>query len=176
MRARPCGGCWSSLPFSSPLAATSAGASRLRTHAGPVYLCRVNDTSPLLLQYRPDLHLLVGRWQDGLTTAHLQAGYQDLLRAGQQYGAYRWLIDVRRRPIPTPEQARWITHEWLPEAAAASAPQRLRLAYLLSPTYEHNLRNDPAVQSSVQAISAPNLPYTLKTFTDEGTAMQWLVA
>ena len=134
----------------------------------------MNDLSPLLLQYRPELNLLVARWQESLSTAHLQAGYHSLLQAARQHGTTSWLVDVRRRPIPSPEQARWITHEWLPQAAAACAPRRLRLAYLLSPTYEHNLQNNAAVQPSMQAVFAPNRPYDLQTFTEEGAAMQWL--
>ncbi|UYZ65099.1 hypothetical protein [Hymenobacter weizhouensis] len=134
----------------------------------------MNDPAPLLIQYRSDLHLLIGRWLDTATSEHLQAGYRSLLEAAQQHGSHRWLIDVRRRPIPTPEQARWITHEWLPQLAAAVAPQRLRLAYLLSPAYEQSLSSNPAIQPSVQAAFAPDRPYDLSTFIDEGTAMAWL--
>lgn len=138
------------------------------------YFCRVNDSPPILLQHRADLHLLVARWQDSATIDNLTTGYGLLQEAVRQHGVSRVLVDVRRRPVPTPAQAHWIAHVWLPQLAADCAPQRLTLAYLLSPDYEQRLNNSPGLQPSMQAVLAPDLPYELKTFIDEGTAMQWL--
>ncbi|KUG08120.1 hypothetical protein [Solirubrum puertoriconensis] len=132
------------------------------------------ENSTIQLQYRPDLHVLVARWTAQSASDAIEAGYQALEQATQQYQAHRLLVDVRRRPVPTPEQAHWIAHVWLPQVAAACSPVRLRLAYLLSPAYEHSLQNAPSLQPSLQAVLAPNLPYDLRTFVEESAAMEWL--
>lgn len=136
----------------------------------------MNSPSPIAFQYRPELQLLLARWQDASTIDSITHGYQQLLTEARQLRSRRWLVDIRRRPLPTPDQAHWISHTWLPEAAAVCAPQRLRLAYLLSPTYLHGLTTNPALQPSMQIVLAPQQPYDLRTFIDEGEAMQWLQA
>ncbi|UYZ57893.1 hypothetical protein [Hymenobacter latericus] len=132
------------------------------------------DNAAIQLQYRPDLHILVARWTGQFAPGAIEAGYEALLQAAQHHGAHRLLVDVRRRPVPSPEQAHWIAHSWLPQVAAACAPVRLRLAYLLSPAYEHSLNSTPALQPSLQAVLAPNLPYDLRTFIEESAAMDWV--
>ncbi|UYZ62681.1 hypothetical protein [Hymenobacter weizhouensis] len=133
-------------------------------------------SATLTFLYRADLHLFVARWLDEPAPSLLHAEYAALLNAGEQHSTPRWLIDVRRRPTPSPDVARWVSQEWLPQIVTALAPQRPRLAYLVSPSREEALRTDPALQASVQAAYATDRGYDLGTFGDEGSAMQWLQA
>lgn len=133
-------------------------------------------STALQLLYRPDLDLLTARWFAEVPLPQLQTEHEAVLRAGQQHGTARWLLDVRRRDVPTAEAAEWVTYDWLPRVAAAMAPTRLRLAYLISPARGEALRTNPALQTSVQDALAATCPYELRLFGDEGEAVRWLIA
>lgn len=129
----------------------------------------------LALLYRPDLDVLTARWMAEPEPNVVRTEYAAVLDAGRQHGTVRWLVDVRRRPLPDPALAQWVTDTWLPHVATTLAPQRPRLAYLISPAREEALHTNPALQSSLQAALA-NRAYDLATFGDEGVAVQWLLA
>ncbi|HLK97670.1 MAG TPA: hypothetical protein VK364_07880 [Hymenobacter sp.] len=134
------------------------------------------DLSSLQLIYRPDLDLLAARWLTDSTPLNIQAEYEALLVAGQTHATGRWLLDLRRRSIPAAEVAQWVTYDWLPRAAAAMAPIRLRLAYFISPGRRDALRTDASFYASAQEALAPERPYDLQLFSDEGEAVSWLLA
>ncbi|MBO0360097.1 hypothetical protein J0X19_19205 [Hymenobacter sp. BT186] len=134
-------------------------------------------TATLTLDYRADLALLMARWlAEPSARAQHEAEYTTLLQYGQQHHTSRWLLDVRRRPQPCPLMAAWIVQEWLPQVVAALAPQRLRLAYLISPARGEAVQQDTALHATVQTATQPTQPYDLMVFGDEGLAMRWLLA
>lgn len=125
--------------------------------------------------YRPDLDLFTARWQSLTSSSTTQAEYEALLQAPEGLGTPHWLLDVRRRPLITLDSARWVTQDWLPRAAAALRPARLRLAFLVAPVRAEHLRDDPALRAVMEAAYAPGHPFDLRTFTDEGAAVAWLL-
>ncbi|TGE17773.1 hypothetical protein [Hymenobacter elongatus] len=131
-------------------------------------------TPALDLLYRPDLDLLMVRWLADVSFTELQAQYEAILIEGQSHHTLRWLLDVRRRAVPTQEAAQWVTHNWLPRAAAAISSGWLQLAYFISPTRDEVMHSDVLVQPIVQAALAPTQPYDLRMFKDEGDAVRWL--
>ncbi|MFD2720709.1 hypothetical protein ACFST9_18450 [Hymenobacter monticola] len=132
-------------------------------------------TSSVQFAYRPDLDLFTARWQSLTTGSTTQAEYEGLLQAPEAQGTPHWLLDVRRRPLITVASARWVTTNWLPRAAAQLRPARLRLAFLVAPVRAENLRTDPELRDVMEAAYAPGHPYDLRTFTDEGAAVAWLL-
>ncbi|MBD2722036.1 hypothetical protein [Hymenobacter armeniacus] len=125
--------------------------------------------------YRPDLDLFTARWLSLTQAATTQAEYDLLLQAPEALGTPHWLLDVRRRPIITLESARWVTGEWLPRAAALLSPARLRVAFLVAPVRAETLRDDPTLRAVMEAAYAPGHAFDLRTFTDEGAAVAWLL-
>ena len=130
---------------------------------------------PLQFAYRPDLDLFTARWGTTYTGSTTQAEYNALLEAPEALGTPHWLLDVRRRPVITLESARWVTQDWLPRVAAALRPARLRLAFLVAPVRAENLRADPDLRAVMEAAYAPGHPFDLRTFTDEGAAVAWVL-
>ena len=111
-----------------------------------------------------------------LLLEELQTHYEAMLAAALAHDHCRhWLLDVRRRPLITLDSARWVTQDWLPRAAAALRPARLRLAFLVDPVRAENLRADPELRAVMAAAYAPGHPFDLRTFTDEGAAVAWLL-
>ncbi|TGE18953.1 STAS/SEC14 domain-containing protein [Hymenobacter elongatus] len=134
-------------------------------------------SSPSLnIQYRPDLDMLAVRWLDALQPGQFEQDYRTIITEGLTHGTPRWLVDVRRRPHPTPSMAEWAANVWLPEVVAALAPRRPRLAYLISPSREEALQASPTLQASMQAASDPHRGYDVAIFNNEGEATQWLLA
>lgn len=128
------------------------------------------------LHYRPDLHLLLLRWQHDTPLAETQAGYADLLARAQQHGCARWLLDVRRRgPADAPTSA-WLVTDLLPAAVAQVAPLPLRVAVFNSPLRHQQLATDAALAPHIAHAIAPERPYQLRNFADEGLAVAWLTA
>ncbi|QNH62683.1 hypothetical protein [Hymenobacter sediminicola] len=134
------------------------------------------SSSTLNIQFRPDLDLLTVRWLDALHPDLFQQDYHTILAESRSNNTARWLVDVRRRPHPTPEMADWAANVWLPEVVAALAPVRPRLAYLISPSREEALKASPSLQQSVQAAISPTRGYDVAIFNDEGLATEWLLA
>ncbi|MDO7851747.1 hypothetical protein [Hymenobacter convexus] len=125
--------------------------------------------------YRPDLDLFTARWLNTNVASTAQAEYDSLLQAPEALGTPHWLLDVRRRPVMSLDSARWVTQNWLPRAAALVRPARLRLAFLVAPVRAENLRADPELRAVMDAAYAPGHPFDLRTFTDEGAAMAWVL-
>lgn len=135
------------------------------------------DSSPRLeIQYRPDLDVLTVRWLDALHPDLFQQDYYAVLAQARTHNTTRWLVDVRRRPHPTPDMAAWAANVWLPEVVMALAPRRARLAYLISPSREEALKASPSLQTSVKTASNPNRGYDVAIFNNEGEANTWLLA
>ncbi len=136
------------------------------------------DDAPQLT-YRPDLHVVIGRWLNDYDPADhdfagLRAEYDRVLAACRAHGTTRLLLDIRRRNDPTEAVTRWFSQQWLPEAVAAVAPARLRLAYLSSPQRFELLRTNSRIGGHLQeALACPT--YDMELFDDEGAATRWLV-
>lgn len=131
---------------------------------------------PPQLHYRTDLDVFVVCWATDANLLELQAEHEAALAAGRAHGTSRWLLDIRYRPAPSAEAARWVAFDWLPRAAAALAPACPRFAYLVSAVRARALRTDPALLPSVHEVFRPGLPYKLCLFEDEAEALSWLTA
>lgn len=127
------------------------------------------------LSYRPDLRILAVRWLRAVTLEELQRGFRAALAEATARQAGRWLVDVRRRTELDAASSGWVALHLLPEAAAALAPAPLVVAYLLSPMRAQELRRDAGLRDATAASVAPERPYQLATFIDEGPAVQWLL-
>ena len=134
------------------------------------------SSATLDIRYRPDLDMLTVRWLDALQPDLFEQDYRTILAEARTTSAVRWLVDVRRRPAPTPAMAEWAATVWLAEVVAALAPHRPRLAYLISPDREQALRSNPSLQASMQAAITPDRGYDVAVFNDEGPATTWLLA
>lgn len=127
------------------------------------------------LQYRPDLRLLVARWLDESDPARLPNEYAAILAGVREHAAGRLLLDLRRRSTPNPEGAAWVVAAWLPQLVAALAPQRPRLAYLVSPLRAQALRDNDSLRATAQTATSRQHGYDLALFDDEGAALRWLL-
>jgi hypothetical protein len=133
------------------------------------------DLAPLALSYRPDLGVLNLRWLRDVSFEELQTGFRAAAALSQTHHATRWLVDVRRRTLLDAFQSEWVAQQQLPEVAATLAPAALSVAYLLSPARFENLRLQPALDMEASRPPAQGHPYQLRTFVEEGQAMQWLL-
>lgn len=139
-------------------------------------LAVMNQFPSLQFCYRSDLGFFMVHWLADSTLPTLQAEYEAVLANEDAHRTERWLLDVRQRPTPTIEAANWVTYNWLPRAAAALAPARLRLAYLISAEQAEFIRTDPALQANIQDALAPNRHYDIHLFGEEAEALHWLIA
>jgi hypothetical protein len=121
------------------------------------------QTDYLVLRYRPDLHLLVGRWQRPVSAAELRQGYRAMLRLARQVNCPYWQLDLRgRATLPDDDTRRWLLERFLPELALR-LPEPVCLAYLLSP----NLLR--------QMVTPADSPAHLAFFSEEGPLTAWLL-
>lgn len=120
------------------------------------------QTDYLTLQYRPDLHLLVGRWQRSVSSAEFRQGYRAMLRAARQHNCPYWQLDLRgRNALPDADTRRWLLHQFMPQLALR-LPEPAYLAYLLSP-------------SLMQQLVVPvGSPAQVAFFAEEGPLTAWL--
>ena len=118
------------------------------------------ETDFLALRYRPDLHLLVGRWQRPVSAAEFRQGYRAMLRAARQTDCPFWQLDLRGRNAPDEAARHWLQAEFLPQLAG-----RLRgpvcLAYLLPPSMLQQL--GPLLEG----------PACVAFFSEEGPLTSW---
>ena len=126
------------------------------------------------IQYRPDLDILVVRWPDDAALLQLQADFTAVLAAAQQHNVARWLLDVRRREQISVELGRWTTTLFYPQAASRLAPQVLHISVLCSPARMAVYAGDPIQMQYLTYGLAPERPYFMRLFGDEGSAMDWL--
>ncbi|RSK48295.1 hypothetical protein [Hymenobacter rigui] len=141
----------------------------------------MNSSSPsdfsdfLDLSYRSDLRILTVRWLRAVSLEELQAGFEAARLQARAYQATHWLVDVRRRTELDAATSAWVAHTLLPAAATELAPAVLQVAYLLSPARADVLQQDAPMRAVTAAAQAPTQPYRLRTFLDEGPAVQWLL-
>jgi hypothetical protein len=120
----------------------------------------------LTLAYRPDLGLVIARWQREVTPAELQSGYLAIRAAADETHCGQWLLDLRRREdVIEPAVNAWFGHEFAPSLRGRYG-RAARLAFLVSP-----LR---AQQPVTAMVSAADADCQLATFTDEAQAYAWL--
>jgi hypothetical protein len=117
----------------------------------------------LELQYRPDLHLLVGRWQRPVSAAELRHGYQATLHAAQEVGCPFWQLDIRGRQAPDAPNTQWLLEEFVPQLAAQLGG-RACLGYLLRPSHLVPGMTAPKADSAV----------CVAFFSEEGPLTAWL--
>jgi hypothetical protein len=135
----------------------------------------MHPSLPIEFAYRPDLDLFTARWLTFYSPSTERSEYEAVLQAPQSLGTPHWLFDVRRRPVTNAEAAHWVTTDWLPRAALLMRPAQLRLAFLVAPVRAENLRTDDALRTVMEAAYAPGHAFALRTFTDEGAAVAWLL-
>jgi hypothetical protein len=116
----------------------------------------------LELQYRPDLDLLVGRWQRSID-AELRQGYHATLRAAQEVGCPFWQLDIRGRQAPQAHNTQWLMQEFVPHLPAQLG-RRACLGYLLRPTH---LGPDMATPTADNTVC-------VAFFSEEGPLTAWL--
>ncbi|MGI4874065.1 MAG: hypothetical protein ACRYFX_23140 [Janthinobacterium lividum] len=116
----------------------------------------------LELRYRPDLHLLVSRWQRPVSAAEFRQGYCATLGLAQAVGCPFWQVDIRSRNAPDAATRHWLTTEFLPQL-----PQQLAgsacLGCLLTPALLAQM--GPPTNTVVQTAF----------FAEEGPLTTWIL-
>lgn len=126
----------------------------------------------LALSYRPDLHLLVSRWQRPVSDAELQAGYRATLALAQAVGCPYWQLDLRGGNAPEPATRQWLTEKFLPGLASQLAAPAC-LGYLLSPQLLRQLAPIATAPGSATPGSSAAL-LRVAFFAEEGSLTAWL--
>ena len=122
----------------------------------------------ITLSHRPDLGLVIARWQRDIAPAELRGDYLAIRAVADEAGCGRWLLDLRRRDdITEPTVNHWVGHEFAPSLRGRYATPT-RLAFLVSP-----LR---AQQPVLVEVSAEEADCLIETFTEEAAACDWLTA
>lgn len=120
----------------------------------------------LAVAYRPDLGVVIARWQREITPTELKSGYLAIRTAADEARCGDWLLDLRRREdVIEPAVNAWFSGEYAQSLRGRYA-RPARLAFLVSP-----LRAQQAVTAMVSAASTD---CQLATFTDEAQAYEWL--
>ncbi|RZK59997.1 MAG: hypothetical protein EOO59_07265 [Hymenobacter sp.] len=117
----------------------------------------------LALTYRPDLHLLVSRWQRPVSCAEFRQGYRATLALALAVGCPYWQVDLRGRNAAATEAREWLTQKFIPRLSGQLAAP-VYLGYLLSPQLLHQL-------------GAPlSDPAQVAFFAEEGPLTTWLAS
>jgi len=129
----------------------------------PALVVALPLTDYLTLRYRPDLHLLVGRWQRPVSAAEFRQGYRAMLRAARQHNCPYWQLDLRGRDaLPDAATRQWLLQRFLPELASRLS-EPIYLAYLLSPSMKEQL------------VVPVGSPAQVAFFAEEGPLTAWLM-
>ena len=121
----------------------------------------------LTLSHRPDLGLVIARWQRETTPAELRRDYLAIRALADEAHCGHWLLDLRRREdVTEPLVNSWFGHEFAPSLRGRYAAPA-RLAFLMSP-----LRAQQPVTATISADEADCL---VATFVEEAQACQWLL-
>lgn len=124
----------------------------------------------LSLTHRPDMGVLVARWQRQPLLEEFQHGYWQMLDMATAQQCRYWLIDCRRRDNANNQNVQWMLEAFFPALAAQLGPPTY-LAYLFSPQHLADIEAD----TTVPALAYFNdRPYHVKRFIDEHHAMEWL--
>ncbi|RYU79715.1 hypothetical protein [Hymenobacter persicinus] len=129
-------------------------------------------TDILEITFRTDTGLLIGRWMRPVSPAEMRTGYETMLAAALHYDCRHWLLDIRRRSHSDEETARWVTEEFLPQAAG-QLHGTLYMSVLLSPTYLYEVNSRPTLAALPVET---HRSYRIQYFTDEREANDWLAA
>ena len=122
----------------------------------------------LTLLHRPDLGLLIARWQRETTPAELRRDYVAIRALADEARCGQWLLDLRRREdVTEPLVNVWFGHEFAP-SLLGRYDTPARLAFLVSP-----LRAQQPVMATVSAAEAD---CAIATFTEEAAACHWLAS
>ncbi|TDN38369.1 hypothetical protein E4631_03300 [Hymenobacter sp. UV11] len=122
------------------------------------------------LEYRPDQHLLIGRWLRQANLDELKTHYEALLASALAHGCRHWLLDVRRRRVGDAPAAEWFGQEFMPRLSAAFA-QPLYLAYFAMIAHDQATTN-PGLNANIQQGSIQQMHYHY--FNQEGECLAWL--
>ncbi|MBD2715166.1 hypothetical protein KBK19_08980 [Microvirga sp. STR05] len=128
------------------------------------------STPYLDIIYRPEQHVLLGRWLRGVMPFELQQGYAALLEAATEYNCRFWLLDIRRRAGVDSSDVFWIMEEFFPKLQPRLG-RTTYLAFLMSP---HHLAGVLANATIPSLTYFDTLPYQLQRFTDESASLEWL--
>lgn len=129
----------------------------------------------LALTYRPDLHLLVSRWQRPVSSAELRAGYRATLALALAVGCPYWQLDLRGRNAPEDATRQWLKDKFLPRLARELATP-VYLGYLLTPQLLRQLvpaERPPGSLAPPAAGPPAELP-RVAFFAEEGPLTAWL--
>lgn len=123
------------------------------------------------IDYRPEQHLLIGRWLRPASFEELRSHYEALLAAALAHGNCRhWLLDVRRRPAVDPDAALWFRESYGPRLPVVLG-QPVALAYFAMVNQEVASAN-PDLKENIRQGSLQNGHYCY--FNQESEALAWL--
>ncbi|MBC8084486.1 MAG: hypothetical protein H7Z21_14910 [Hymenobacter sp.] len=124
----------------------------------------------LLLTYRTDLDIFVGRWGYQPEVSRLPAAYAQLTQEALACGCRFWLQDIRRRTFNDPQTTQWLLTEYFPQMAGWLGGH-LAVAYLTSPTLMAQIVSGPGY---VPPAAYADQPFGIAFFGMEGEALAWL--
>jgi hypothetical protein len=123
------------------------------------------------LDYRPEQHLLIGRWLRPVSLAEIKTHYAAVLEAAVAHGHCRhWLLDVRRRNIADAAAITWFAEfsQQLPKVLG----QPVTLAYFAMVDQSEAAANAGLRENMRQgAVQGNNYCY----FNQESEALTWLL-
>ena len=123
------------------------------------------------LHYRPDEHILIGRWLRQTGLPEIQAAYEALLTQAQAHDNCRhWLLDIRRRTAGDQQGTAWFGEHFIPRLLPAlggpvSIAYFAMIDHVAATTIHGVLQN---VQQGQQA------QHQFRYFNQEGEALAWL--
>lgn len=126
----------------------------------------------LTLTYRPDLEVLIARWQRHVTLNELQAGYRCLADEAERRNTVRWLLDTRALTVSA-DAGRWVNDVFYP-TLAARFNRPVRMAYMVPPGSRLLLQADTEMTELLVRFQKSMHPYVFQLFDQEGEAQRWL--
>jgi hypothetical protein len=126
----------------------------------------------LTLTYRPDLEVMIARWQRLVTLEELQVGYRCLADEAERRNTVRWLLDTRALAISA-EAGRWVNDVFYP-TLAARFHRPVRMAYMVPPGSRRQLQTDAEMIELLKRFQKSMHPYVFQLFDQEGDAQRWL--
>ncbi|RAK62726.1 hypothetical protein [Hymenobacter edaphi] len=125
----------------------------------------------LQIDYRPDLDVLVGRWQRAVGEGELYASYPALLEVARAHRCHYWLLDARRRLNLEVAITPWLLNDFLPRLGQ-HLPGRVYLAYLVAPVQLTDAV--PADKKIPPLVYFEGKASLMQRFTSEAEALAWL--
>jgi hypothetical protein len=123
------------------------------------------------INFRPDLHVLVGRWQRPVSEGELYACYPAMLEEAQAHQCRFWLLDARRRRNVDVAVTAWLLNDFAPRLGQRLGG-RAYLAYLVAPV--QLTEAVPAEQVIPPRVYFEGRNCLMQRFTDEAAAIDWL--